>query len=89
MRRPHHLAGGQLAPRDTVIFTDLHHVGNTFRREIVDWDAGNGIDVLETEVNVGRGQAIHMEPDVSWPPVFDEVLILVLVSTDVAYDVFW
>lgn len=70
MRRPHHLTRRKLTPRNTIILTNLHHIRNTVRREIVNGDRRHGTNILETKVDMGRGEAIDMEPNVTWPSVF-------------------
>ena len=83
-----HFTASELASGYTIIFAYLHHICNTVRGEVVNRDTGHFINILETEIDMGGTQGIHVKPDISWPAVFNEVFILVLVSTDVAYDVF-
>ena len=69
------------------LLADLHHVVDGIGREIVEGDGGDGVGVLEAEVDVGGTEAVNVKPNISRPAVFDEMFILVLVSADVADNV--
>ena len=87
MRRVDHLAARQLASGNRVIFAYLHHIVDGIGRQIIDGNAGNCVGVFQTEVNVSGRQSFHMKPDIAWPSVLDEMLVLMLVATNVADNV--
>mmetsp|Transcript_30649 Transcript_30649/g.52339 ORF Transcript_30649/g.52339 Transcript_30649/m.52339 type:complete len:134 (-) Transcript_30649:164-565(-) len=87
MRRVHHFARGQFAPRYGIVFADLHHVVDRIGGQVVERYGGDGGHVFETEVDVGGGEAVDVEPNVSGPAILDEMFILMLVSSDITNDV--
>ena len=88
----------EFATRNGIVFTNLHHIVYGIFRQIIDGNSSRSLAVRtsrqdqlfgidQTKINMGRRQAIHMEPNVTRPGILNQMFIFKFISTHVATNI--